>query len=112
MKRKETIKDKRDFTDIIKNHPYIKNNYFIIYIRNREDNKNYYGIAISTKLGNAVTRNKLKRQIRNIIDDYKNIFPKSKDYIIMIRKACILTKYNILKESLYQLIKEIKWKNK
>ncbi len=108
MKRKEMIKAKKDFTDIIKNYPFVKNQYFIVYIRKKNILQNNYGIAISNKIGNAVLRNKIKRQVRNIIDEYKNMFPKNTDYIIMIRKTCACSKFHILKENLYNLIKEIK----
>ena len=43
-------------------------------------------IAVSKKQGNSVERNKIKRQLRNIIDINKNLFKKHFNYIIMIRK--------------------------
>ncbi len=106
MKRIETIKDQKLFNDIIKNGRFVKNNYFVIYNKEREDNKINYGIAISNKVGNAVTRNKLKRQIRYIIDINRNLFKNNHNYIIMIRKNCQEAEFNILKESLVSLIEK------
>ena len=108
MKKREIVKSKRDFNDIIKNAPFIKNENFIIYIRKKEEKENHFGIAVSKKLGNAVTRNKLKRQVRTILDEKKMHFPNSRDYIIMIKKSCVEVSYSKMKIDLENLIKEIK----
>lgn len=76
MKKINIIKNSRDFDRIIKkNKPYIYKDY-IIYIE--RDTNDYYkfGISAGKKLGNAVNRNKIKRQIKSIIDqnDYQNNF--------------------------------------
>ena len=107
IKRIETIKDKRIFNDIIKTSPYKKNNYFVIYYKDKEQKKTQIGLAISTKYGKAYERNKIKRQIRNIIDEYKKLFSNTKYYIIMIRKTCKECSFEKLNQSLYELIKEI-----
>ncbi len=106
MKREETIKSQKLFNNIIKNGNFIKNDYFVIYSSKNEDNKINYGIAISKKIGNAVTRNKIKRQTRAIIDRNRNLFKKSHNYIIMIRKSCVSKKFNTLEEALIDLLKK------
>lgn len=108
MKKQEVVKSKIDFNNIIKNSPFIKNQSFVIYIRKKEEEKSKFGIAVSKKLGNAVTRNKLKRRTRAILDELKINFPKRKDYIIMIKKSCVDLSFSKMKEDLESLIKEIK----
>jgi ribonuclease P protein component len=88
MKRIETIKDSKSFNDIIKTGKFIKNNYFVIYYKESKLENNKYGIAISNKVGKAFIRNRLKRQTRAIIDENRNLFKKTYNYIIMIRKTC------------------------
>ena len=107
MKRIETIKDKKTFNNVIKTSPYKKNDNYIIYYKDKDEIKIAIGIAISTKYGKAYERNKIKRQTRNIIDEYKNLFSNTKYYIIMIRKGAKGSSYEVLKKSLYELIKEI-----
>ena len=89
MKKGETIKSKKDFSNLINNAKYIKLNNYIIYYKKNDLNKKRFGIAISNKIGNAVTRNKLKRQTREIITKLKTLFKNNTDYIIMIRKGCL-----------------------
>lgn len=76
MKKINIVKNSRDFDRIIKNNkPYIYKDY-IIYLE-KETNEYYkFGVSVSKKLGNAVIRNKIKRQIRSIIgeNDYQNGF--------------------------------------
>ena len=106
MKRIETIKDQKLFNNIIKNGRFIKNNFFVIYNIMKEKEQINYGIAISNKVGNAVTRNKLKRQTRAIIDNHRNLFKNGHNYIIMIRKGSVGAKYEVLDRALVELLEK------
>ena len=104
MKREETIKDKKLFNNIIRNGKFKKNEYYVLYNIRKEEPKISFGVAISKKVGNAVTRNKLKRQTRAIIDSHRNLFKNSHNYIIMIRKSCANMKYDVLDQALVKLL--------
>ncbi len=106
MKRIETIKDKNLFNNIIKKGKFKKNQYYVIYSQEKEDLGINYGIAISKKVGNAVTRNKLKRQTRSIIDNHRILFKNKHNYIIMIRKSCVGIAYKPLESSLMELLEK------
>lgn len=106
MKRKETIKDKELFNNIIRKSKFKKNEYFVIYNLPINEEKINFGIAISKKVGNAVTRNKLKRQVRSIIDSNRNLFQNQNNYIIMIRKSCVGAKYQILETAFKKLLEK------
>ena len=105
MKKKEIIKSKLEYTDIIKNCKYIKNKYFIIYYR--KNNNNRYGISIPKKTGKAVIRNKIKRRLKNIIDNNKFNIPNSYDYVIIIRKRLIELNYSEMEINFVNLIKKL-----
>ena len=106
MKKKDIIKSQQDFSTLIRTGRFIKTNDYVIYHKDNDLNKKRFGIAISNKLGNAVTRNKLKRQTREIIDKLNYLFKNNKDYIIMIRKGCLETPFHVRVESLEKKIKE------
>ncbi len=108
MKKKFIVKKKEEFNDIIRNSKYIKNDYFVIYIKKNNYNYNRFGIAISTKIGKAVFRNKIKRRIRNIIKENNLLFKKSYDYIIMIKRGKFNYNYDILNNELKKLLNEEK----
>ena len=106
MKRIETIKDSKSFNDIIKNGKFIKNDYFVIYYKDNELEKNKLGIAISNKIGKAHIRKRLKRQTRAIIDEYRNLFKNNFNYIIMIRKTCKEAEFTDMNQALKSLLEK------
>lgn len=106
MKKTETIKSKKEFSNLIKNSKFLKTNEFVIYYKENNLAKKRFGIAISNKIGNAVTRNKLKRQTREIIDKLKTLFKNNTDYIIMIRKGCLDASFKNRLDNLEKKLKE------
>jgi ribonuclease P protein component len=107
MKKKDIIKKGEDFTRIIKKREGISNKYFIL---NQEPNEYpLFGITFVKNIGNAVTRNKLKRQIKSIIDNNKGIYI-NKNYVIIIKKAAKGEEYKILEENLIKIFNKIKEK--
>ena len=84
MKKKEIIKESRDFSKIINKKVNIYNKYYSIYYQKSDILK--FGITVPTKTGKAVIRNKLKRQVKSIIDNNKNSIKNNYNYVIIIRK--------------------------
>ena len=64
MKKINTLKKNYEFKNVIKKGHYFVRKQVIIYFSKNNQNKNIIGIAISTKLCNAVKRNRIKRLIR------------------------------------------------
>ncbi|MGN0973380.1 MAG: ribonuclease P protein component [Bacilli bacterium] len=107
MKKINIVKENKVFNDIINNSKCVKNNNLVLYYKKNENNKYYrFGISVGKKIGKAVTRNKLKRQIRNIIDINKNYYENNKDYIIIIRKGCLNCSFEQMNKSFLDLIKK------
>lgn len=106
MKKYEVVKEHKDFDDIIQNGRYVKNKFYIIYNKEREESFPKFGLAVGKKIGNAVTRNKVKRQLRMIIHNNKNIFQNNKDYIIIVKKAVLEISYSEMEQEFIGLIKK------
>ena len=102
MKKVNIVKKSQEFTRIIKTQNAYVSSSFVIYIERTHNETYHFGISVSKKLGNAVIRNKLKRQIKSIIDkkDYQNNF----NCIIILRKG-FLSKTFLEKEQ--ALFKEL-----
>ena len=101
------IKDQNIFNILINKGKYNKNKYFVIYYGKNETDKINFGIAISKKYGKAVERNNIKRKVRNIIDNNRNLFQKGFNYIIMIRKDCNKKAYQDLNDKFIAVMKEL-----
>ena len=105
MKKINIVKKNLDFSRIIQNQRKYKFENYIIYIERTNDQVHRFGISVSKKIGNAVVRNKLKRQIKSIIDtkDYQNSF----NCIIILRKGILTKSFNKISEDLYSAFKTL-----
>ena len=107
MKKEEIVRKTKDFEYIIKKGQCKKNNEFVIYYIDNDIEYNRFGISVSKKIGNAVTRNYYKRVIRNICDKSKNLYSKRKDYIIIMRKGLTILNFSDAYQSMNDLLKKI-----
>ena len=106
LKKIEMIKSHREFTEIIQKEKYIKNHDFSIYIRKGKYSYPHFGIAVSKKLGNAVTRNKLKRRMRMILDEWKKDLKYNEDYIIIMKESVRDLSFKEMQDSFLNLMKQ------
>ena len=104
MRKLYIVRTNQDFEKIIKEGKCIKNKYFVIHYLSNNLKYDRYGISVSKKLGNAVFRNKYKRKIRAIIDNYKKMYINNKDYIIILRKEAIDKDYSTLEKEFFALM--------
>ena len=105
MRKLYIVRTPREFDKIIKQGKCIKNRYFVVHHKKNELPYDRFGISVSTKLGNAVFRNKYKRKLRSIIDNYKKVYVNSEDYIIILRKEAINLSHEELEKEFFALMK-------
>lgn len=110
MKKINVVKENKDFARIINNGKKCWNDTFSIYYSKNDSEKYRFGISVSKKIGNAVTRNKIKRQIRMIIDKFKNIYSNDEDYIIIVKRNYINLTFNEVTEKYIELLEKIRHK--
>ena len=113
MKSKILALSKNDeFKNLLKKKK-VSNKYVTIFF-GILDNKNNKQLNISfvtkKKIGNAVKRNKIKRRLRNIIDDaVKKISIKfDYSYLVIAKPTMLNNEYTNIKEILFQSLKNIK----
>ena len=113
MKSKILALSKNDeFKNLLKKKK-VSNKYVTIFF-GILDNKNNKQLNISfvtkKKIGNAVKRNKIKRRLRNIIDDaVKKISIKfDYSYLVIAKPTMLNNEYTNIKETLFQSLKKIR----
>ena len=111
MKKLYIVKHPYEFESIIKTGTRKKNDSIILYIKESKYSYPRYGISVGKKLGNAVFRNKKKRQMRSIIDNLEKDYIKNKDYIIILREKGKNLDYQTLNQKLKSLIMKERTKN-
>ena len=106
MKKLNIIKKENEINDIIQTGMRIYNRYYYIYNKENKSNKYYrFCICVSKKLGNAVVRNKNKRQIKDIIDKSNLSFKRDMDYVIILRKDITSLNYDQKRDELLSILK-------
>lgn len=105
MKKINILKKNYDFDRIIKNNKPFKYKYFIAYMETETDDTYKFGISIGKKIGNAVERNKLKRQIKNIIDQ-KN-YKKGFNCIIIVGRGIKKVNFQTMNDDLLTFVNKL-----
>ena len=106
MKKINIIKESREFDKIIHTEKALKYKDYIIYLYIDDKITNYkFGLSVGKKVGNAVTRNKIKRQLKSIIDkkDYQNNFK----CIIIVGKGIKKKSYIDMQKNLYEAFEKL-----
>mgnify|MGYP006111115925 FL=1 len=101
-----------DFKNLLKGKK-ITNKYLTIYFSNlKKKNNKKLNISFVTKkkLGNAVKRNKIKRRLKNIMNDAIKKIPVNFNYsYLVIAKLTMLDNdYTKIKENLFSDLKKVK----
>ena len=104
MKKLNIIKKQEEINNIIKTGNLSKNKFFYIYNKERDSKYYRFCICVSKKLGNAVVRNKNKRQIKEIIDKSNLVFKSNMDYVIILRKEISNISFEDKKKYLLEIL--------
>ena len=90
----------------------ISNKYATIFfgkLINKKNNKLNISFVTKKKIGNAVKRNKIKRRLRNIVNDaVKNITVRfDYSYLVIAKPTMLNNEYTIIKETLIRDLERI-----
>ena len=103
MKVINRIKASDDFALAIKKGRAQRNQSYVIHYRPNDFNFVRVGISVSSKLGNAVVRNLVKRQIRSMCDSLIDYNSQSLDIVIVAKANFLDRSYDDNKQSLKEL---------
>lgn len=107
MKKRNIVQKTEEFSQIMSEKNFYKNRYYVIYFKKKSTSDYRVGISIPKKIGKAVLRNKLKRQIKSIIDHHLDLVSCSMDYIIIGRLELVNIDYQTKEQRLTELLKKL-----
>ena len=101
-----------EFKNLLKQKK-LSNKYVTIFfgsLENKDNEKLNISFVTKRKIGNAVKRNKIKRRLRNIINDaVKKISIKfNYSYLVIAKSTMLNNEYKNIKETLFQDLEKIR----
>ena len=113
MKSKILALSKNEEFKNLLNQKKISNKYVTIFfgkLINKNERKLNISFVAKKKIGNAVMRNKIKRRLRNIVNDaVKNVSLKFHySYLVIAKPTMLNNEYTIIKETLFRDLEKIR----
>ena len=105
MKKSFRVKREKDFKAIFKDGTSFANRKFVVYQLENQQNHFRVGLSVSKKLGNAVTRNQIKRRIRHILQSVKGSLVEHVDFVVIARKGVETLDYAEIEKNLLHVLK-------
>lgn len=107
MKKKYRVKKNSEFQEIFRTGKSFANRELVIYYKEKHTQHHFrYGVSVGKKIGNAVTRNKIKRHIREVFKDMQQQIKPNIDMIIIARKPTVQMNTYQIKKSLSHLLRK------
>ncbi len=105
MKKINILKKNEDFNRIIKNNKPFKYKDYVIYLEKNTNDIYKFGLSVGKKVGNAVTRNKYKRRLKNIID--KKTYQNNFNCIIIVSKGILDRSFEEMEDNLFKAFEKL-----
>lgn len=107
MKKVNRVKKYREFQEILNGRNFKRSNIFKIYYRKNDYGFERYGLLVTKRNGIAVIRNKIKRQVRTIVDQASD-YSKALDVIVVVTKRYDTNQFSENEKELASLLQEIR----
>ena len=113
MKSKILALSKNEEFKSLLNQKKVSNKYVTIFygeLINKDKNRFNISFVTKKKIGNAIKRNKIKRRLRNIVNEaIKKLSLKfNYSYLVISKPTMLNNEYTIIKETLFRDLKRIR----
>ncbi|MFE8704075.1 ribonuclease P protein component [Cytobacillus sp. FJAT-54145] len=106
MKKEFRVKKNKEIQDIFKNGKSFANRQFVVYALKKPGQAHFrIALSVSKKLGNAVTRNQIKRYLRQVFLELEEDVYNDYDYVIIARKPAADMGFHEIKGSVSHVLK-------
>ena len=107
MKVINRVKDRREFVQVVKKGKTLKETPYIIHYLDNGLTVCRVGISVSKRVGNAVTRNRIKRQARAMCDSLIDYSSHTFDVVIVIKPEFLNSDFDTNKKNLNIMLSKI-----
>ena len=106
LHKKWRINRGKEYGYIYKTGRRITGKYIIVFIKENHLDHNRFGIVTSKKIGNAVTRNRAKRQLREVIRKNMQIMRLGYNLVIIARFNMKESSFDLIEKDFLRIMKK------
>lgn len=107
MKKAYRVKREAEFQRVFHHGKSSANRQFVIYVLDKPEQSHFrVGLSVGKKIGNAVTRNAVKRKIRQSLQELAVDLKQDKDFLVIARKPVADLPMEELKKNLFHALKK------
>lgn len=107
MKKAYRVKKDAEFQKVFHEGTSTANRQFVIYVLEKPNQEHFrVGLSVGKKIGNAVTRNAVKRKIRQSLHELSEELKPDKDFLVIARKPTEKMTLQEIKRSLTHALKK------
>ncbi|MBQ6115774.1 MAG: ribonuclease P protein component [Oscillospiraceae bacterium] len=111
MRAETTVKENHEFRRIYRKGRSAVSACMVVYCQKNRQGRSRLGVTVSTKLGKAVVRNRVRRQLREIYRLHREEMKPGYDVIVVARVRAAHTAYQKLEASYLEAVRQLDlWK--
>ena len=108
MKEARTVKKNHEFRRMYQKGKSSVNSYLVLYVRPNRRGHNRLGVTVSTKLGKAVVRNRIKRRLREVWRLHDAELQQGYDMILVARGRSARGEFREIEKAYLRAAAELK----
>lgn len=109
LPKENRLKKKKDFERLFKKGKSFREDFLVLRVNRNNLNKNRFGFIVSKKISKkAVVRNKIKRQLREIVRKEINNYQKGFDVAVITLPGIELKNFKEINQVLENILKRTK----
>ncbi|WP_281890839.1 ribonuclease P protein component [Paenibacillus sp. YYML68] len=106
MEKKNRLTKREYFDKVYKHGKSSANHQFVLYYKVQPSQLTFrFGVSVSKKIGNAVVRNRIRRQLKEIVRLNASRLPSGYDLILIARKPVLEMNYHEMEKSVFHVLK-------
>lgn len=103
------LKKNKDYRRVYSQGKTVADRYIVLYYLQNNTELSRFGFTASKKVGNAVTRNRIRRLFRETCRLNYGHFPAGFDFVLLARREIVGSGYQQVEASLLKLLKRIRF---
>lgn len=107
MQKTASLKKNHEFRRLYSKGKNAVSKYIAVYCRRNGLDGNRLGLTVSTKLGGAVQRNRVRRRLKEVYRLNEHTLRAGFDIVIVARTSCLTAKWSDLQASMMYLFRKL-----